>query len=85
MPTRSVELVKHPIRVRTLEIRAIKRPGPLYQLLTLAGDDLADFRTLSPTDHVGLVPPTEHGLVLPDHALMEHFIQTQYFFPLPFH
>ena len=66
MPTRSVEIIKHPMRVRTLEVRAIKRPGPLYQLITLAGDDLADFRTLSPTDHVGLVPPTEHGLVLPE-------------------
>ena len=54
------------MRVRTLEIRAIKRPGPLYQLITLGDDDLAGFRTLSPTDHVGLVPPTERGLVLPE-------------------
>jgi NADPH-dependent ferric siderophore reductase len=66
MPTRSVELIKHPMRVRTLEVRAVKRPGPLYQLLTLGGDDLADFRTLSPTDHVGVVPPTDAGLVLPE-------------------
>ena len=65
MPTRSVELIKHPMRVRTLQVRAIKRPGPLYQLLTLAGDDLADFESPSPTDHIGLIPPTETGLVLP--------------------
>jgi len=66
MPTRSVELIKHPMRVRTLEVRALKRPGPLYQRLTLGGDELADFETLSPTDHVGLVPPNEAGeLILP--------------------
>jgi NADPH-dependent ferric siderophore reductase len=51
--------------VRTLEIHALERTGPLYQLITLGGDDLADFRTLSPTDHVGIVPPTERGLILP--------------------
>ena len=66
MPTRSVELIKHPMRVRTLQVKAIKRPGPLYQLLTLAGDELADFESPSPTDHVGLIPPTDAGLVLPD-------------------
>ena len=65
MPTRSVELIRHPMRVRTLTITAIKRPGPLYQLITLHGDDLHDFETPSPTDHVGIIPPTDHGLVLP--------------------
>ena len=66
MPTRSVELIKHPMRVRTLEVRGVRKTGPIYQLITLGGDDLADFETLSPTDHVGLVPPTGNGLVLPD-------------------
>jgi NADPH-dependent ferric siderophore reductase len=55
------------MRVRTLEVRAIKRPGPLYQLLTLGGDELADFESPSPTDHVGLVPPRPDGqLLLPE-------------------
>ena len=66
MPTRSVELIKHPLRVRTLEVRAVKQPGPLYQLITLHGDELADFESPSPTDHVGLIPPTDAGLVLPE-------------------
>lgn len=66
MTTRSVELIKHPMRVRRLEVRAIRRTGPLYQLLTLAGGDLADFESPSPTDHVGLIPPTADGLVLPE-------------------
>lgn len=66
MPARTVQLVKHPMRVRTLEVRTLKRTGPLYQLLTLGGDELADFESPSPTDHVGLVPPTDAGLVLPD-------------------
>ncbi|MEX1294873.1 MAG: siderophore-interacting protein [Candidatus Limnocylindrales bacterium] len=66
MSTRSVELIRHPLRVRALEVKAIRRPGPLYGLLTLHGEDLADFETPSPTDHVGLVPPTDRGLVLPE-------------------
>ena len=66
MPTRTVELIKHPMRVRTVHVRAIKRTGPRYQLLTLTGDDLADFQSPSPTDHVGLIPPSEAGLVLPE-------------------
>lgn len=65
MSTRSVENIKHPMRVRTLQVRAVKRTAPLYQLITLHGDDLADFASPSPTDHVGLIPPTPAGLVLP--------------------
>ena len=66
MPTRTIELIRHPMRVRTLEVRAIRQPGPLYQLLTLGGAELADFESPSPTDHVGLVPPTDTGaLILP--------------------
>ena len=67
MPTRRVELIKHPLRVRTLEVRGVKRPGPRYGLLTLRGEALADFESPSPTDHVGLVPPDDEGtLTLPE-------------------
>lgn len=66
MSTRSVELIRHPMRVRSLQVKAVRRPGPLYQLITLHGDDLVGFETPSPTDHVGLIPPSEHGLVLPE-------------------
>ena len=66
MPTRTVELIRHPMRVRTLEVKALKRPAPLYQLITLAGDSLVDFETPSPTDHVGLIPPIGDRLVLPE-------------------
>lgn len=65
MPTRSIELVRRPLRVRKLQVRRIKRPRPRYQLITLGGNDLADFETLSPTDHVGLIPPLAGELVLP--------------------
>jgi NADPH-dependent ferric siderophore reductase len=69
MPTRSIELIRHPLRVRTLEVRTVKHPGPLYGLITLSGDDLADFETPSPTDHVGVIPPLPSGeLVLPEVA-----------------
>ena len=29
MPTRSVELIKHPMRVRTLEVRGVRKTGPI--------------------------------------------------------
>ena len=67
MPTRRVELIKHPLRIRTLEVRRVTRPGPLYGLLTLGGEELADFASPSPTDHVGLIPPDDAGtLMLPE-------------------
>ncbi len=67
MSSRSIELVKHPPRVRVLEVRRVAMPAPRYRLVTLAGDDLADFVTLGPTDHVGIVPPVSVGqLLLPD-------------------
>jgi len=67
MSTRSIELIRHPLQVRTLQVRAIKQPAPRYQLITLGGNQLTDFRTLSPTDHVGIVPPSPAGeLIIPD-------------------
>ncbi len=48
MPTRTVELIRHPMRVRTLEVRAITQTGPIYQLITLGGDELADFQDPEP-------------------------------------
>ncbi len=67
MSARSIEVVQRPLRVRTLEVRQVKRTAPRYQLVTFGGDDLADFETLSPTDHVGIIPPSSRGeLVLPD-------------------
>ena len=61
MPARSIELIRHAPRVRTLEVRRIARPRPRYQLITLTGDDLGDFQTPSPTDHVGIIPPASDG------------------------
>jgi len=48
-----------------LQVRRVKQPAPRYQLITLGGDDLADFQTPSATDHVGIIPPLEGELVLP--------------------
>ncbi len=68
MLTRSIELIKHAPRVRVLEVRRITNPAPRYRLLTLGGEDLSDFVTRSPTDHVGIIPPTDGELVLPQLA-----------------
>ena len=66
MPARSIERIRHAPRVRALEVRRVARTGPRYQLITLAGGDLADFETPSPTDHVGIIPPgPDSGLSLP--------------------
>jgi len=67
MLARTIEIIRHPLRIRTLRVRAIKQPAPRYQLITLGGDELADFQSPSPTDHVGIVPPSPAaGLVLPE-------------------
>lgn len=67
MPSRVIELIKHPPRVRALEVRRVASPAPRYRLVTLGGDALADLVTLSPTDHVGIIPPVAGGeLVLPE-------------------
>lgn len=66
MPTREIQLVRHAPRVRRLVVRRIRKPAPRYRLVTLSGEGLADFETPSPTDHVGIVPPSPTGeLVLP--------------------
>jgi NADPH-dependent ferric siderophore reductase len=57
MPSRSIEKTRYPLRIRKLEVRGVKRPRPRYILLTLGGDELSDFRTDNPTDHLKIVPP----------------------------
>ncbi len=82
MPTRSIELVRHPLRVRKLQVRRIKQPRPRYQLITLGGADLGDFKTLSPTDHVGLIPPRAQNHIKSKKGLfsrnsdVNHFMMT---------
>lgn len=58
MSSRSIELVRHGPRVRALEVVRVTATAPRYRLITLGGLDLADFETLSPTDHVGIIPPS---------------------------
>jgi NADPH-dependent ferric siderophore reductase len=67
MPSRSIESIKHAPRVRVLEVRRTALTAPRYRLVTLGGDELADFVTSSPTDHVGVIPPSASGdLLLPE-------------------
>lgn len=51
-------VVRHPLVPRLLEVLRVARPTPRLVRVTLGGDDLAGFTTLSPTDHVKLLVPT---------------------------
>jgi NADPH-dependent ferric siderophore reductase len=66
MTSRSIEHIRHPLRVRRLQVRRVRQPAPRYQLITLGGDGLADFRSPSPTDHVGVIPPVHGEVILPE-------------------
>ena len=53
--------VAHELRRRDLTVAAVERPGPHMVRVTLAGADLADFRSLAADDHVKLFLPTADG------------------------
>lgn len=62
------ETVRHPLRMRMLEVVGLSRPTPRLVRVTLAGADLAGFVSASPSDHVKLfVPdPGERVAVVPE-------------------
>lgn len=51
-------IVRRPLVPRLLEVRRVERPTPRLVRISLGGDDLAGFSTLSPTDHVKLLVPS---------------------------
>lgn len=64
---RSVQRVRHPLKLRRLTVRAVRHVSPHLLSVTFAGDELHDFVSASFSDHVKLMLPPGPGqaLVLP--------------------
>jgi NADPH-dependent ferric siderophore reductase len=60
-PVEQVTLLTHPLRPRLLTVAAVEQIGARMVRIRLAGEDLADFVTAAPEDHVKLFLPTEPG------------------------
>ncbi|MBK3745617.1 siderophore-interacting protein [Paraburkholderia aspalathi] len=56
-----IERLRHEIKRRVLTVSAIERITPQMIRLTLTGDDLADFFSASPDDHVKIFLPDGTG------------------------
>lgn len=52
-----IERVRHELKRRTLAVAAIERITPGMLRLQLSGDDLADFVSLAPDDHIKILVP----------------------------
>lgn len=57
----TVQRVRHPIKVRLLEVKRITELSPSMRRITLTGDDLAGFHSASFDDHVKLFVPERAG------------------------
>ena len=64
---RSVQRVRHPLKLRHLTVRAVRHVSPHLLSVTFASDELHDFVSASFSDHVKLMLPPGPGqaLVLP--------------------
>ncbi len=64
----NVQRVRHPLKMRLLEVKRVARPTPHLARITLAGDDLRDFVSASFDDHVKVFfpPPGAARPVLPE-------------------
>lgn len=61
---RTVELVRFPLKLRMLTVGRVVRLTPRMVRVTLVGDDLADFQSLDPDDHVKIFFPAP-GATMP--------------------
>ena len=55
---KAIETVLHPLKFRSAEVRRVEAVTPLMRRVILAGDELSDFVTLAPGDHVKLLFPS---------------------------
>ena len=56
-----VERVRHELKRRTLTIARTERLSPAMLRLHLTGEDLADFSSLAPDDHIKIFIPNPDG------------------------
>jgi NADPH-dependent ferric siderophore reductase len=57
MKSREIQRVMHEVKIRTLTVARIENVTPSLKRITLAGPDLAGFKSLSPDDHVKVFFP----------------------------
>ncbi|HEX5659987.1 MAG TPA: siderophore-interacting protein [Polyangiales bacterium] len=63
-----ITLVRHELKRRTLTVSRVEAITPLMRRIHFASDDLADFESLSPDDHVKLFFPSADGPVMRDYT-----------------
>jgi NADPH-dependent ferric siderophore reductase len=56
---RTVHLIRHPLKVRLLEVRRVDQISPRMKRVTFGGDDLAGFQSVAADDHVKLFFPRD--------------------------
>lgn len=56
-----MDLVRHPLRLRMLEVREVQRPTQRLVRVALGGDDLEGFASDGPADHVKVFLPPPGG------------------------
>jgi NADPH-dependent ferric siderophore reductase len=60
-PAPQIERVRHELKRRSLTVTDVTRITPMMLRVTLTGDDLADFISASPDDHIKIFLPTASG------------------------
>ncbi|EJT05251.1 siderophore-interacting protein [Rhizobium sp. CCGE 510] len=60
-PAPAIERVRHDTRRRTLTAESVVDITPGMRRITLTGDDLADFISLAPDDHIKIFLPADDG------------------------
>ena len=54
----TVQRLRHPLRFRLLQVRAIRPLGPTLLCVTLGGEELAGFTSASFDDHLKVFSPS---------------------------
>ncbi|WP_319412405.1 siderophore-interacting protein [uncultured Cohaesibacter sp.] len=60
----SLERVRHELKKRDLEVQSVERITPSMIRIVLGGDELADFTSLAPDDHIKLFVPDDKGMMV---------------------
>jgi NADPH-dependent ferric siderophore reductase len=60
-PPPRIERVRHELKRRTLTVSTLERITPAMLRVTLTGEDLHDFTSLSPDDHIKIMVPQDGG------------------------
>ncbi|EZQ18861.1 FAD-binding protein [Halopseudomonas bauzanensis] len=58
----AVQKVRHPIKIRLLEVKRVTELSPAMRRITLTGEDLLGFHSASFDDHVKLLVPEQAGV-----------------------